>query len=197
MKACCGLDFISRCRALASALNRYTGDSEIMCSYDMRWFIITFTRGPPSDHTAHETAMCHNPPIHNFTGSTLKTWLILNRPTLKHVMFLWKYKDKQLICGHILTEGVFVTQLTSDVGMSDKLCGLQQAATSRAIYRASCIQPTHSTSLRKHFYIGGGVVQLVHWLGHGLECQGSIPGWGKRSFFSKNRQTGSGTHPNP
>jgi len=34
-------------------------------------------------------------------------------------MFLQKYKDKQYFCGHsILTEGVFVTHLSSNVGIS-------------------------------------------------------------------------------
>jgi hypothetical protein len=33
-------------------------------------------------------------------------------------MFLQKYKGKQFFCGHnILTEGVFVTQLSSNVGI--------------------------------------------------------------------------------
>jgi hypothetical protein len=39
---------------------------------------------------------------------TEKTWSILKRPTMKHVMFLKKYKDRQFFCGHnILTEGMF------------------------------------------------------------------------------------------
>ena len=48
---------------------------------------------------------------HQYTifQETEKTWPILNKPTLKHVMFLQKCKDQQLSCGHnILTEGVFV-----------------------------------------------------------------------------------------
>jgi hypothetical protein len=33
-------------------------------------------------------------------------------------MFLQKYKEKQIFCGHnILTQGVFVTQLPSDAGI--------------------------------------------------------------------------------
>jgi hypothetical protein len=47
-----------------------------------------------------------------------KTRQILNRTTCKHVMFLQKYKKKQF-CGHnILTEGVFLIQLSSNVGIS-------------------------------------------------------------------------------
>ena len=35
------------------------------------------------------------------------------------MLFLQKYKDKQFFCGHnILLEGVFVTHLSSDVGIS-------------------------------------------------------------------------------
>jgi hypothetical protein len=44
------------------------------------------------------------------------TFPILNRPTLKHVMFLQKYKDKQFFVD--TTEGVFVTQPSSNVGIS-------------------------------------------------------------------------------
>jgi hypothetical protein len=34
-------------------------------------------------------------------------------------MFLGKYKEKQYVCGYkILTTGVFVTQLSSDAGIS-------------------------------------------------------------------------------
>jgi hypothetical protein len=44
---------------------------------------------------------------------------ILNRPTVKRIMFLRKYKEKQFFCGHnFLTEGVFVTQLYSNAGIS-------------------------------------------------------------------------------
>jgi len=44
---------------------------------------------------------------------------MLSSQTLQHVMFLQKWKDKQFVCGHnILTEGVFVTQLSSNAGIS-------------------------------------------------------------------------------
>jgi hypothetical protein len=34
-------------------------------------------------------------------------------------MFLWKYKEKQFFCGcSILSEGVFLIQLSSDAGIS-------------------------------------------------------------------------------
>jgi len=52
----------------------------------------------------HDTAICCNPPMHIVAGDW-KTWPIQNRWTLKLIMFLWKYKDKQFVSGHkILTE---------------------------------------------------------------------------------------------
>jgi hypothetical protein len=56
---------------------------------------------------------------HTIWQETEKTWRMLSSQTLKHVMFLQKCKDKQFVCGHnILTEGVFVTQLSSNTGIS-------------------------------------------------------------------------------
>jgi hypothetical protein len=49
---------------------------------------------------------------------TEKTWPILNRPTLKYVIFLWTHKDKNFLGKYILTGGVFVTQLSSNAGIS-------------------------------------------------------------------------------
>jgi hypothetical protein len=67
---------------------------------------------------AHETAICRNPPIYNFTGDR-KNLTDINRPTIRHVMFLRQYKEKQFFCEHnVLTEGVFVTQLSSNAGIS-------------------------------------------------------------------------------
>jgi hypothetical protein len=43
---------------------------------------------------------------------------MLNVPTHKHIMFLGKYKDKQLFGHNILTEGVLVTQLSVSTGIS-------------------------------------------------------------------------------
>jgi len=55
---------------------------------------------------------------HTALMGTEGTWPILNRPTLKLVMFLWKYQ-KPMFCGHnVWTDGVFVTQLSSDAGIS-------------------------------------------------------------------------------
>lgn len=49
---------------------------------------------------------------------TDKTWPILLRPTLKHVVFLQKCKDKHFLWTQHLTEGVFSTQLSSNVVIS-------------------------------------------------------------------------------
>jgi hypothetical protein len=46
------------------------------------------------------------------------TWPILNTPTLMHVMFLQKYRTSNFCVYNTLTEGVFVTQLSSYAGMS-------------------------------------------------------------------------------
>jgi hypothetical protein len=64
-------------------------------------------------HFADAQATCRNPPTHK------EIVPIASRPKLQHVTFLLKYKDKQFFCGHnILTEVMFVTQLSSDAGIS-------------------------------------------------------------------------------
>jgi len=66
---------------------------------------------------AHETEICRTPPIHNFTADRNKLDRSRNRPILEHVIFLRKYKEN-FFCEHkILTEGVFVTQLSRNVGI--------------------------------------------------------------------------------
>jgi hypothetical protein len=66
---------------------------------------------------------------HQYTilQDTQKMWLIHTRPTLKLVMFLQKYKDKQYFRGHnISTENVFVTQVSINAAvLFAELCGLQ------------------------------------------------------------------------
>ena len=56
-----------------------------------------------------DTAICHNPIIHRFTGDRKKSDII-NRPTLKHIMFLRKYEEKHFFF-FTLTQSVFVIQL--------------------------------------------------------------------------------------
>jgi len=49
--------------------------------------------------------------------------LILDRPTLRHVKYLWKYKDRPFFCGHkILIEGAFETALSSNDDLSLTNC---------------------------------------------------------------------------
>jgi len=46
-----------------------------------------------------------------------KSWPVFNTPTLKYVVFLLKYKEKQFFSGHnLLTEAVVVTQLSGNAG---------------------------------------------------------------------------------
>ena len=55
------------------------------------------------------------------TETKKKTWLILNRPTFKHVMFLLKedINASSLFCRHsILTEGMFETEVSSNAKIS-------------------------------------------------------------------------------
>jgi hypothetical protein len=50
---------------------------------------------------------------------TEQTWPILSRPKLKHVTVLRKYNNKLIFCVHIiLLEGVFVTHLSGNAGIS-------------------------------------------------------------------------------
>lgn len=91
-------------------------------------------------NTAHETAICRNPPLHSFTGN--ETCMILNIPSLCHVKFSLIYKDMQFICGHnILTEGVFVTQRSSNAWISVSLI-VWVMTNCRFI---SCTIPSHQT----------------------------------------------------
>jgi len=68
-------------------------------------------------HIGYETSNCRNPSI-QFYRRQKKPWPILNRPTLKHVLFLWKYKKKLFLDTRFLIEGVFVTQLANNEGIS-------------------------------------------------------------------------------
>ena len=54
-------------------------------------------------------------------GARKKAWQIINRPALKHVIFLRKYKENRnfCVCVHtIFTDGVFLTQMSSDTSIS-------------------------------------------------------------------------------
>jgi len=47
-----------------------------------------------TSHFVNETEVCRNPQMHGFYRSQKKKSDILNRTTLKHDVFLGKYKDK-------------------------------------------------------------------------------------------------------
>ena len=52
-------------------------------------------------HIIHGREICCNQPKHNCTGKRIKTWSIVSRqklPTLKHVVFLRKYRVSQEEC---------------------------------------------------------------------------------------------------
>ena len=68
-------------------------------------------------HIAHEAAICRNSPL-NFTAGS-KNLTARKQTKINNVTFLRKYEGKHFVCGHnILTEGVFVTQLSGDVAIS-------------------------------------------------------------------------------
>jgi hypothetical protein len=55
---------------------------------------------------------------HTFLQETELTWQIINRPHLS-VLCVYENIKRSSICGHnILIEGVFVTQMSSNVGIS-------------------------------------------------------------------------------
>jgi hypothetical protein len=59
----------------------------------------------------------------------------MKRQTVRHVMFLHKYKEKQFFCGHhSLTEGVIV-MCASETGTLTKRDGQQLNVFERKVYR--------------------------------------------------------------
>jgi hypothetical protein len=65
-----------------------------------------------AQHTAHETAICHNALVYNLHTTEKKTG-ILNKPVFKDIVFLPENKEKQFSCGYNILTGVFVTRLSS------------------------------------------------------------------------------------
>ena len=85
-------------------------------------------------NVTHETALCCNPQIHDFTADRKHLTDRAQTNTLA-VMFLQKYKEKQFSCGHsILTEGVFVT-CTSETSTLTKRDRKQLNIFERKVYR--------------------------------------------------------------
>jgi len=73
-----------------------------------------------AQHLAHETAICHNTPIYNFTTDRKKFDRFSTDQHLSMLYFFFrKYRDKQFVCRHsIMKESVFVAQLPSDPGIT-------------------------------------------------------------------------------
>jgi 23S rRNA A1618 N6-methylase RlmF len=61
-------------------------------------------------YIAHETAICCNPPFHNFTEDRKNRSLIDHY--LSAVMFLRKYKEREFSCGHNTFDRICVCNLT-------------------------------------------------------------------------------------
>jgi hypothetical protein len=55
--------------------------------------------------------------MHNFAGDR-ETWGSLNSPKRRKIMFSRKYKEKKFLWKKILTDSVFLTQRSSNVGTS-------------------------------------------------------------------------------
>jgi hypothetical protein len=68
---------------------------------------------------SQETKICRSPPVHDFTGDTQnKSRKTLKRPTVKRFTFFTKIYGKGSFYGYISTEGVFVTQMPGNAGIS-------------------------------------------------------------------------------
>jgi len=81
---------------------------------------------------------------------TGRVWQISNRPTLKRVMFLGKYNEKQFFVWTqycVCNTGVFVMRESQ----FDELCGLRQITVSWALYHLKCIEGIRP-SQQKRFY---------------------------------------------
>jgi hypothetical protein len=84
------------------------------------WPLLFYFICTAKQYTVHEAAICSNPPICSFTGNG-KIWPILNGPTIKHVVFLRKHKDKNFFCFFCwqnFGKSVVLTQLYNKSGIS-------------------------------------------------------------------------------
>ena len=68
-------------------------------------------------------------------NADLRFYITTVHNCVKSVMFLRKYADKKCSCGHnILTEGVFVTELSGDADPSFTSC----VGCDKLLYREGC-----------------------------------------------------------
>jgi hypothetical protein len=66
-------------------------------------------------NSAQETAIYRKPPVHSFAGDSKKLDRSSTDQDLSMFRFYENIRTKIFFCGHnILTEGVFVTQLSSN-----------------------------------------------------------------------------------
>jgi len=65
-------------------------------------------------HIAHATVICRNPPLRIFTGDRLDRSSI---DQLLRLSCFYENVRESKYCEHILTEGLFVTQLCSNAGI--------------------------------------------------------------------------------
>ena len=73
---------------------------------------------PYISFTKQQFVVNHRYTVLQETGEKKKLYILPNRPTPQHAMFLRIYKRSNFYGHSILTEGVFVTQLSSCVRTS-------------------------------------------------------------------------------
>jgi len=80
-------------------------------------------------YMSHTAAICRNTPIHSFTADG-RNWTDPYGPTLKQVMFLRKYREKQLFVGTAFWQKVYLWPNCVVMWECefDEVCGLGQTA---------------------------------------------------------------------
>ena len=111
-------------------------------------------------HIANERAICRNPPIHSFTEHRKHLIDHLIDQCL-NTCFYENIRRSNFFCGcEILTESVFVTELSSKVGISDELCVLWQIAVTWAIWFRS-LSTSQYTCLEAKTLKGNNNTQII------------------------------------
>jgi len=98
--------------------------------------------------------------MHNFTANRKKTWPILLRRTLKHVMFLQKCKRTSIFCEHNIWQKMCFQPscLVMRLSQFGELSGLQYIAVSWPIYNSSFL-PFHLKYLHVLVMLSGIIGQ--------------------------------------